>query len=174
MIYHLLLWRDGCSFPLSLFPFPQSNDWYGKVFSLWCKNVCNSLQSVLARAGVIFLRPWSLLSPSLKDVQATGKAFSLKREHPGLQNMKFLNFFLYFCRSFLPSRIRIRNQDPLTWLNRDPNHWWIPPPLLSPPLSTPTPFKTWKRSLFSWHPLHEPGRRGPQAWQERYRHCLVG
>ncbi len=32
----------------------------------------------------------------------------LKREHPALQNMKFLNFF-YFCGSFLLSWIRIRN-----------------------------------------------------------------
>jgi hypothetical protein len=27
-------------------------------------------------------------------MQATGEAFSLKREHPALQNMKVLNFFL--------------------------------------------------------------------------------
>ncbi len=32
---------------------------------------------------------------------------SLKREHPALQNIKFLNFF-YFCGSYLPSWIRIR------------------------------------------------------------------
>jgi hypothetical protein len=32
----------------------------------------------------------------MKDVQATGKAFNLKREHPALQNMKFSTFFLVF------------------------------------------------------------------------------
>jgi hypothetical protein len=37
---------------------------------------------------------------SIKDVQATGEAFSSKKEHPALQNIKFLNFF-YFCGSFL-------------------------------------------------------------------------
>ncbi len=56
------------------------------------------------------------------------KPSALKRKHPALQNIKFLNFF-NFCRSFLPSwiriRIRIRNPDtdPLTWLNPDPKHW---------------------------------------------------
>jgi hypothetical protein len=34
---------------------------------------------------------------SIKNVQATGRSpQALKREHPALQNMKFLNFFL-FC-----------------------------------------------------------------------------
>jgi hypothetical protein len=31
---------------------------------------------------------------SIKGVQVTGEAFSLKREHPALQKMKFINFFL--------------------------------------------------------------------------------
>jgi hypothetical protein len=31
---------------------------------------------------------------SIKGVQATGEAFSLKREHPALQKMKFIYFFL--------------------------------------------------------------------------------
>jgi hypothetical protein len=53
------------------------------------------------------------------------KPSALKREHPALHNMKFLNFF-YFCGSFLPSwiRTRIPNTDPdpdsLTRLNPDP------------------------------------------------------
>jgi len=29
---------------------------------------------------------------SIKDIQATGEASALKREHPAFQNMKFLNF----------------------------------------------------------------------------------
>ncbi len=32
----------------------------------------------------------------INDVQATGEALVLKREHPALQNMKFLNFFYFF------------------------------------------------------------------------------
>jgi hypothetical protein len=32
---------------------------------------------------------------SIKDAKATGEAFTLKREHLALQNMKILNFFLY-------------------------------------------------------------------------------
>ncbi len=51
-----------------------------------------------------------------------------KREHPALQNRKFLNFFYKFCGSFLPSWVQIRirlpnpdqDTDPLTWLNPDP------------------------------------------------------
>jgi hypothetical protein len=54
---------------------------------------------------------FAYLYASMKDVQATGKALSLKREHPTLQNMKFPTFF-YFCSLFLPSWIRIPNPDP--------------------------------------------------------------
>jgi hypothetical protein len=36
----------------------------------------------------------------MKDVQATGEGFSLPREHPALQNMKFLNFYLLFVDHF--------------------------------------------------------------------------
>jgi hypothetical protein len=52
------------------------------------------------------------------------KPSSLKREHPVLKNMKIMDFFFYFCGSFLPSWIRIRIQiadpDPATQINVDP------------------------------------------------------
>jgi hypothetical protein len=45
-----------------------------------------------------FIKNCNLLIPrttvSIKDVQATKEAFSLKRERPALQNMRYLNFFL--------------------------------------------------------------------------------
>ncbi len=51
------------------------------------------------------------------DAQATGEAFSPQK------NMKILDFF-YFCGSFLPAWIRIRNlnadPDPATQINADP------------------------------------------------------
>ncbi len=51
------------------------------------------------------------------------KPSALKREHPALKNMKFLNFFC-FSGSLLPSCIRFRipttDPDSLTWLNPDP------------------------------------------------------
>jgi hypothetical protein len=34
------------------------------------------------------------------DVQATGGAFSPQREHPALQKMKFINFFIFLCVIF--------------------------------------------------------------------------
>jgi hypothetical protein len=48
----------------------------------------------------------------------TEEAFSLQREHPALQNMTFLNFFLTVSVIFAllepnPMRIRIRNTDTL-------------------------------------------------------------
>jgi hypothetical protein len=46
---------------------------------------------------------------SVKDVQATGKASALKREHPALQNMKFRNFFLFLWVIFA-----FLDPDPLT------------------------------------------------------------
>jgi hypothetical protein len=47
---------------------------------------------------------------AMKDFQATGEAFGpQKREHPALKNM--LLIFLYFCVSFLLSRIRSPNPD---------------------------------------------------------------
>jgi hypothetical protein len=52
------------------------------------------------------------------------KPSTLKREHPALQKMKILSFFLFFG-VFLPSRIRIRNlyadPDPASQINADPD-----------------------------------------------------
>jgi hypothetical protein len=62
------------------------------------------------------------------------KPSALKREHPALKSMKILDFF-YFCGSFLPPWIRIRNLnadpdpatqikadlDPATQINADPD-----------------------------------------------------
>jgi hypothetical protein len=53
------------------------------------------------------------------------KPSAFKREHPVLKNMQILDFFfLYFCGSFWPSWIRIRNlnanPDPATQINADP------------------------------------------------------
>jgi hypothetical protein len=52
---------------------------------------------------------------SIKDVQATGEAFILKREHSELQKMKIITFF-YFVGIFAlldpDPRIRIRIQGP--------------------------------------------------------------
>jgi hypothetical protein len=31
----------------------------------------------------------------IKDAQATGEAFTLKKEHPVLKNMKILDFFIF-------------------------------------------------------------------------------
>ncbi len=47
---------------------------------------------------------------SVKGVQATGQASSLKREHPALQNntVHFFTFF-FFCRLFLPTWIRTQS-----------------------------------------------------------------
>jgi hypothetical protein len=56
----------------------------------------------------------SLGYASIKDVQATGRPSALKREHPALPNMKFLNFFLFMWVIFCPpgsgSGFRIRIQ----------------------------------------------------------------
>ncbi len=63
----------------------------------------------------------------MKDAQATGEAFSPQREHPALQNMKILYFFLFFG-SFCPPRsgsgsiqqfklMRIRNPVVYTGVN---------------------------------------------------------
>jgi hypothetical protein len=55
---------------------------------------------------------------SIKDVQATGEAFSPQREHPALQNRKFLNIF-HFLGSFLPSTDLIDSGS-----NSDLEHWY--------------------------------------------------
>jgi hypothetical protein len=48
------------------------------------------------------------------------KPSALKREHPALQKMKFINFFFYVCGSFLPSWIRIRTEGPY-WIRTNPD-----------------------------------------------------
>jgi hypothetical protein len=63
------------------------------------------------------------------------KPSALKIEHPVLKNMKILDFFLYFCGSFLPSWIRILirklntapDPDPATQINAypDPKPWFL-------------------------------------------------
>ncbi len=63
------------------------------------------------------------------------KPSALKREHPALQNMKFLKFFSVFVGHFCPPgsgfriRVRIPNQDlgtdPLTWWNPDTKYWFL-------------------------------------------------
>ncbi len=59
---------------------------------------------------------------SIKDVQATEEPSALKRDHPALQKIKFINCF-QFLWVFLPSCIRIADTNPLNWLNPDPKHW---------------------------------------------------
>ncbi len=54
--------------------------------------------------------PWA----SIKDVKATGEAFSPQRRTT-LQTMKFLNFFL-----FLWVTVALLDPDPLTWMDPDP------------------------------------------------------
>ncbi len=44
------------------------------------------------------IKNFNLLMSRLQE-----KLSALKKEHPALQNMTFLNFFVYFCGSFLPS-----------------------------------------------------------------------
>jgi hypothetical protein len=55
-------------------------------------------------------------------VQVTEEAFSIQKRPPNTLKHKLLKIIFYFCRSFLPSwiRIRIPNPDPLTRLNPDP------------------------------------------------------
>jgi hypothetical protein len=43
---------------------------------------------------------FTYLSASIKEVQAIGEAFSLKREHPAVQTIKFSNFFKFLCVIF--------------------------------------------------------------------------
>ncbi len=56
---------------------------------------------------------------SIKGVQAIGEAFSPQKgtSVPALQNMKFLNFFLFLWVIFALLDLDL---DPLTWLNPDP------------------------------------------------------
>ncbi len=48
------------------------------------------------------------------------KHSALKGAYPALQKTWNCVIFFYFCESFLTSWIRIRNTDPLSWLNADP------------------------------------------------------
>jgi len=57
----------------------------------------------------------NLLIPPTKDAQTTGEASALKKEHPALQNMKILYFFLYFWVIFA-----LLDPDPATQINADP------------------------------------------------------
>jgi len=60
----------------------------------------------------------------MKDAQATEDAFCPQREHPAIQNIKFLYFFLFLWVIFALLRIRIWNADldpdPATQINADP------------------------------------------------------
>jgi len=95
-------------------------------------------------SGVLMTKNWKLYSwkkkkkildqklqftypyASYKTSKLQKKPSALKREHPALQNVKFLNFF-YFWGSFLPCWIRFRipntGPDPLPRLN--PDQIWI-------------------------------------------------
>ncbi len=90
--------------------------WYGSVLGWVAIRIQGfddqELKKIYSWKKLIFLWPkWKTTGTiyislgSIKCVQVTEEA--LKREHPALQNMKFLNFF-YFCGSFLFSWIRIR------------------------------------------------------------------
>jgi hypothetical protein len=49
---------------------------------------------------------YTIPKPPYRKSKLQKKHSTLKREHPALQKLKFLNFF-YFCGSFLPSWIRM-------------------------------------------------------------------
>jgi hypothetical protein len=61
----------------------------------------------------------------MKDVQATRKAFSPRREHPALQNINFLHFFSTFMNLFaltdFGSAFLDPNLDPADQINTDPS-----------------------------------------------------
>jgi hypothetical protein len=59
--------------------------------------------------------PFTCPQAFIKKIQK--KPSDLKREHPALQNMKFL---FYVCGSFLPSWIRIRIQSQSKEVTRGP------------------------------------------------------
>jgi hypothetical protein len=52
------------------------------------------------------------------------KFSALKKEHPALQKMKFMNLFLFLWSIFAP--LGYANPDPGTPLNPDPLHWEKP------------------------------------------------
>ncbi len=61
------------------------------------------------------------LSLHKKRPKLQKKPAALKREHPALPNMKFINFFFY-CGSFLPSWLTRLNPDPISDLDPQPCH----------------------------------------------------
>ncbi len=50
---------------------------------------------------------------SMKDVQAGGEAFNLKRKHRPLRKMKFINFFYIFLGHFCPLGSGYGSRDPI-------------------------------------------------------------
>jgi hypothetical protein len=56
------------------------------------------------------------------DVQAAGEASAFKREHPALQNMKFLTFSTFVCQ-FCPPVGCILIQSIKINADLDPQHW---------------------------------------------------
>ncbi len=93
----------------------------------WPKNVKNLL---LKKNNILLIKNCNLPIP--RPPESTSKLpenpSALTKEHPALQNTKFLNFFLVLW-VILPSLNRIRmdsesgwipNPDPLTWFNPDP------------------------------------------------------
>ncbi len=71
---------------------------------------------LIKNCNLLIPRPsWS--TPKLQE-----KPSALKREHPALQKMKILSFFLFFWDIFLPSWIRIRIQQlKLKRIHADPD-----------------------------------------------------
>jgi hypothetical protein len=64
------------------------------------------LTKILPRRKFVFFRTkiaiyLAYLLASIENIQATGEASALKREHP-LQKMKFINFFSIFVGHFCP------------------------------------------------------------------------
>jgi hypothetical protein len=90
--------------------------WYGSGSSIlgwigtsWKKNYIFLDQKL----GTVYLS----LGLNKRTSKLQKNPSALKREHPELQNMKFLNFFLLFIFALLNPNT---DPDPLTWLNLDP------------------------------------------------------
>ena len=69
--------------------------------------------------------PFTYPQASTKDAQSTGEAFSPQKRTSITSKHENSVLFFYFCGSFLPSWIRIRNlnadPDPATQINADPD-----------------------------------------------------